>query len=230
MTETINQEHEEVLNFAYSLPSGLTKEQIYVRIHERAKSAAPIAAAVPAGWKLVPIEPTEAMRQAAASFGGSGNGYSAQRGDEAATSYRHMLAAAPLAPSAAAVTESQPADERKLFEKFATRAMYVLEWDDEGHYERGDTDSAWDGWKARAALSAPAAPVPAAAEGTPRRRFEAWAKQSPTPYDLREHKFISNGARTFMQDRTQWAFEAYCGALALSFLPAAPATSDKAEG
>jgi hypothetical protein len=55
MTNPINQEHEEVLNFAHSLPSGLTKENIYVRIHERAKSAA--SADQAAG--VVPAEPEQ---------------------------------------------------------------------------------------------------------------------------------------------------------------------------
>jgi hypothetical protein len=55
MTNDTNQEHEEVLNFAHSLPSGLTKEQIYVRIHERAKAtAAPASQAAAPAADLVP--------------------------------------------------------------------------------------------------------------------------------------------------------------------------------
>lgn len=81
-----------------------------------------------------------------------------------------------------------------------------------------------------------ALPPAAAAAGLPadkRAAFEVWAKASPTPYDLRESKYIGNGVRTYHQDRTQWAFEAYCGAL--SDLPAdpvdesQPAEDDKAD-
>jgi hypothetical protein len=58
-------------------------------------------AGVPAGYMVVPIEPTPRMREAAASFGHPDagpsypEGYISQRGNEAVESYRHMLAAAP---------------------------------------------------------------------------------------------------------------------------------------
>lgn len=58
------------------------------------EAAAQLPAGVPDGWVLVPKEPTDEMRVAAASFGGRG-GYSSQRGDEACRSYLDMLAAAP---------------------------------------------------------------------------------------------------------------------------------------
>lgn len=61
MSQSINQEHEDVLNFAHSLPSGLTQEQIYVRIHERARAIPPAAApALPAA-----AQPADDLRQAA---------------------------------------------------------------------------------------------------------------------------------------------------------------------
>ncbi len=62
----------------------------------RAALAAIAAAlrAAPEGFVLVPVEPTNEMREAAASFGGRG-GYSAQRGDDAVDAWADMLAARP---------------------------------------------------------------------------------------------------------------------------------------
>lgn len=45
-------------------------------------------------WVMVPREPTKAMRESAASYGGRG-GYNKQRGDEAMEVWRDMLATAP---------------------------------------------------------------------------------------------------------------------------------------
>lgn len=50
--------------------------------------------AIPDGYLLVPVEPTEAMLEAAASWGGRG-GYSATRKEDAAVIWRDMLNAAP---------------------------------------------------------------------------------------------------------------------------------------
>lgn len=71
-----------------------------------AKAAQAKRGAVPEGWKLVPIDPTPEMIEAAASFGGRG-GYNAQHGDECAIGYRDMLSAAP-APAPAEVHCSRP--------------------------------------------------------------------------------------------------------------------------
>lgn len=74
--------------------------------------------AVPAGFKLVPIEPTERMREAAASFGHPDagypypNGYSKQRGEEAVESYRHMIGAAPAPGNTERLTETQKGEAR----------------------------------------------------------------------------------------------------------------------
>lgn len=105
MSEPINQEHEEVLNFAHSLPSGLTQEQIYVRIHERARAIPPAAAAagLPAGWVPAPVIPTDAMVLAPGALHTSGNVARIHR-----EIWHRMLMAAPALP-ADPVDESQPA-------------------------------------------------------------------------------------------------------------------------
>jgi hypothetical protein len=76
---------------------------------------------VPPGWKLVPTEPTPEMIEAAASFGGKG-GYSRQRGEEAAESYRDMLAASPTPTSDAAVGDGVVKD--------AARYRWLRQWAD----------------------------------------------------------------------------------------------------
>ena len=75
------------------------------------------AAQVPAGWKLVPIEPTEDMRQAGAQFAECGISANAVFG------YRAMLATAPEPPAGAAqvpslseITDEFRGDNDKLVE------------------------------------------------------------------------------------------------------------------
>jgi hypothetical protein len=61
------------------------------------RTALEFASRLPDGWVAVPVEPTQEMREAAASFGGRG-GYSAQHGDEAVQTYRDMVSARPEVP------------------------------------------------------------------------------------------------------------------------------------
>ncbi|MBC7602747.1 MAG: hypothetical protein H7255_08830 [Ramlibacter sp.] len=88
----------------------------------------------PEGFVLVPREPTPEMIEAAASFGGPGNGYNAQRGREAVETWKEMLAAAPKGesnpmPDAPATILALIARNRKL-EAVATAVRgSMLEFD-----------------------------------------------------------------------------------------------------
>ncbi|MEB2353364.1 MAG: hypothetical protein OZ924_18385 [Burkholderiaceae bacterium] len=63
--------------------------------------AQPVAPAVPAGWKPVPVEPTEAMREAA-------DHDTTYYGHVATNNYKAMLAAAPAVPQAETKREPNP--------------------------------------------------------------------------------------------------------------------------
>lgn len=63
--------------------------------------AAPVPAAVPEGWKLVPVEATEAMESAGADALDDKDADTSLRAD-AANTYRAMLSAAPAAPAVTA--------------------------------------------------------------------------------------------------------------------------------
>ena len=102
------------------------------------------AAGLPAGWQLVPAEPTEEMRQAGAQYAECGISANAVFG------YRAMLNAAPVA--------SAPADERAAFEYHARACELTRDEDAPEDYRNPHVQEYWSGWKARAALaSAPVA-------------------------------------------------------------------------
>ncbi len=133
---------------------------------------------LPAGWKLVPIEPTEEMLVAL-----GGMGWMVQQKPE---SYAAMLAAAPEAPSItvsldpdprgvsvgvwhgshciyngahavpATVAPGDAQDERQAFEAWAKRKKMPLARIGQ-QYDDFWVDHAWNGWQARAALAAPVA-------------------------------------------------------------------------
>lgn len=178
MTDPINQEHEEVLNFAHSLPSGLAQEQIYIRIHERARAIPPAAAAagLPAG--LVPkwagqfdtfddwvrraqrVLSVPAHKPGAICVDAKGRrchigADMARARDEGAFPVRYFWECEVAALPADPVDESQPADERAKFD------AWWSEFTDE-HDDWCYADSSalrWAAFKAGAALSAPVAPV-----------------------------------------------------------------------
>lgn len=85
---------------------------------------------IPKGYKLVPVEPTQEMLDAA--YGKVGGEF-----------YKAALAAAPTPP--------QPifdeAKERELFEAFQVDEGGNIDFED-GYYDNVFVQSAWDGWKA----------------------------------------------------------------------------------
>lgn len=86
---------------------------------------------IPNGFKLVPVDLTDEMRDVI-----RGGGYSEHL-------YSNLLAAAPTPP--------QPiydeAKERELFESFQVDEGGNIDFEN-GYYENGFVQSAWDGWKA----------------------------------------------------------------------------------
>jgi hypothetical protein len=257
MTDPINQEHEEVLNFAHSLPSGLTKEQIYVRIHERAKSAASAdqaAGVVPAGWKLVPIEPTDEMVKKFAEYDvfDCVRQFPSAVKHIATSMWEQVCAAAPQpqavqqpAEQAAAVAESQPAAANPYSDYRATYWQAGFEGKEICAPTRGHALAAYsDGIKSRAA---PQASVPAASEG--------WVSvDERRPTDTKKKYWVASnwGVRMAHLHVPEWAKGEFQDALTDSdegmddwdrskrpftvthwqelIFPAAPATCDKAEG
>lgn len=96
---------------------------------------------IPKGYKLVPVEPTDDMVIAfAETWYSKRQAYDDPDMDDA---YRDMLAAAPTPP--------QPiyceAKERELFESFQVDEGGNIDFEN-GYYENGFVQSAWDGWKA----------------------------------------------------------------------------------
>lgn len=67
-------------------------------IADAAIQAMPQQAAAPAGWKLVPIEPTDAMREAASKADDDGFEAGRSYGASGMEIYASMIAAAPLPP------------------------------------------------------------------------------------------------------------------------------------
>lgn len=85
---------------------------------EAPASAQPVAAA-PAGWKLVPLEPTDRMTAI-------GQDLRYQSINSIGEIYRQMIAAAPAAPVAQAFPErdvSKPAEQQGMFRKFEVRRV-----------------------------------------------------------------------------------------------------------
>ncbi|MFY3148474.1 hypothetical protein ACOTF6_09355 [Achromobacter xylosoxidans] len=123
---------------------------------ENAKDNAAIRAGVPDGWKLVPIEPTDAMLDAGIKQHRCEQGdpwYSSPdlREGDCRDIYAAMLNAAPSAPGVSTVE-----DERQAFEAWAKRKKMPLARIGQ-QYDDFWVDHAWNGWQARAALDAPAA-------------------------------------------------------------------------
>ena len=114
---------------------------------------------VPAGWKLVPVEPTREMEIA---------GYNVPMSIAPEDIYRAMLAAAPSAPAPDLMGQGQPlpslsggasAGEREAFEAWwpTLNVNFVdedLARDDEGEYVSPFTFCGWKAWQARAATRA----------------------------------------------------------------------------
>lgn len=106
---------------------------------------------IPKGYKLVPVEPTCEMLHAAVKVSG------------VLVIYEAMLAAAPTPP--------QPiydeAKERELFESFAVDRrggygnlpFFVFARKENGQYNDGTAELAWEGWKACAQSRAKAGEV-----------------------------------------------------------------------
>jgi hypothetical protein len=221
-----------------------------------AASADQAAGVVPAGWKLVPEVPPKEMNKAAVQYVNGADVYDKLNAtvldiEESMYHeiYRAMLAAAPQPPAvqqpaeqAAPVAESQATDERPMFEAWGASddaPWFVCPCKEERHdgsYIRSADSAAWAAWQARAALSAPAAPVPAASEG--------WISvDERLPEDCQDVLVLCpdtgcepsiwsaqwlSGSKTFESNSNGWAD--------LDDIshwmprPAAPATSDKAEG
>lgn len=136
---------------------------------------------IPAGWKLVPIEPTETMVvcgfesrpdpvfsspeewEAFAAMTGC-----QQAAHKARLCYAAMLAEAPAAPGVSTVE-----DERQAFEAWAKGKKMPLARIGQ-QYDDFWVDHAWNGWQARAALDAPAA-----GDALDAARWRAYAAQFP---------------------------------------------------
>lgn len=88
-------------------------------------------------YKLVPVEPTPEMIEAAASFGGSG-GYSYQRGVDGAKIYRDMLAAAPQPNAEPVAWMGVPVLPGRHKEAvFCSDKTLAMQWDYSGHLGLG---------------------------------------------------------------------------------------------
>lgn len=103
------------------------------------------------GWQLVPVEPTDDMKDAPVVKVGGCYSCSAQqvRWGECAKIYAAMIAAAP-APQQAVPA---PSDERAAFAQWMD-SIPEKEW--MRAILTGHRDVAWQGWQARAALAQPA--------------------------------------------------------------------------
>lgn len=107
---------------------------------------------IPAGWKLVPERATKAMQDAWDSAP-----FNEDTDIEFHGAYRAMLAAAPSPLSAAPASAQEEAEgERQAFEAWAKRKKMPLARIGQ-QYDDFWVDHAWNGWQARARLSAPAA-------------------------------------------------------------------------
>ena len=105
---------------------------------------------IPKGYKLVPVEPTDDMVIAFAETWYSKR--QAYDDPDMLDAYRDMLATAPTPP--------QPiydeAKERELFESFSVNRrggygdlpFFVFARKDNGQYNDGTAELAWEGWKA----------------------------------------------------------------------------------
>lgn len=101
---------------------------------------------IPEGYKLVPVEPTVAMEDAAAPECG---GYCPRCDTDMQIKtgmqvdiYRTMLDSAPTPPQPI----YEEAKERKLFEAFQVDEGGNIDFED-GYYDNVFVQSAWDGWK-----------------------------------------------------------------------------------
>lgn len=121
---------------------------------------------IPAGWKLVPIEPTETMVVCGFesrphpffSKPEDWEAFAALTGCQQAAHKARLCYAAMLdaAPSPASVAPGDAQDERQAFEAWAKKKKMPLARIGQ-QYDDFWVDHAWNGWQARARLSAPAA-------------------------------------------------------------------------
>lgn len=99
------------------------------------KAGPATAAKVPDGWKLVPVEPTEAMLDAAYSHPASAE-------DRMRKQYASMLSAAPAAPEKQNAQQNIPGDWIKCCERMPEKERFYLVWVNaskvEGYYDHTD--------------------------------------------------------------------------------------------
>lgn len=116
----------------------------------------PASAGVPEGWKLVLVEPTEEMKDAADHAWQAYDDHGSSR-DSAVAAYRSMVAAAPVPPVATVQ------DEREAFEDWYCREYWDFKesapsiWNGK-EYDHLSVQLAFASWQARAAQSAPVPP------------------------------------------------------------------------
>jgi hypothetical protein len=116
---------------------------------------------VAAGWKLVPVEPTQDMKWAAVVLADRAWCYHVGR-DDAAKLWASMLAASPEPAAASQEQAQQPAQaeagavgEREAFETWLRSVWtpgYGCPKSVDGKYTHGEAQRFWECWQARAAL------------------------------------------------------------------------------
>jgi hypothetical protein len=204
MTDPINQEHEEVLNFAHSLPSGLTKEQIYVRIHERAR--AEILGIYHSAGARHAEEINALHRRLAAETLRADQGW--QRYEAANADRNTLRAAIPPAAAAAGLPADEPSDDYKRgWEDGMKEATELLaeqdklpkgwyetldniNWETFGEYGKDTARqaaeccmNALEELEAEQSAALPADPVDESQPADERAKFDAWWSEFTDEHD-----------------------------------------------
>ena len=140
-----------------TLPADYAREALaaYEALAAHDAEQAQAAKAVPAGFKLVPVEPTLEMLTAAGREDDKAFIDGMPHGATAADTWAAMLAAAPTPPAPEAQqTAGQEQDERDAFEAWATEYSTIpLERDDDDGlgttgYTVMEQTMLWDAWQA----------------------------------------------------------------------------------